>query len=442
MGVIDLERFRQRIAKTELLVVQGKVIRASGWVVEAQLPGVAVGTLCDIINPNQAVVQAEVVGFSGVTALLMPLGEISGVSEGSTVVPRPNDSALHVGDALLGRVVNANLEPIDGGPALVLPEKATLKASPPRAMTRRRISQPLSTGVKAVDSCLVLGEGQRICVAAGPGVGKSVLLGMMAKHSDAEVCVVALIGERGREVREFVERDLGEQGLKNAVVVVATSDESPLVRVRAAHTATAVAEHWRKQGKKVVLLMDSLSRVAMALREIGLAAGEPPTSKGYPPSVFAQLPRLVERAGNDEGQGSITALYTVLAEGDDLSDPVVDCARAALDGHWVLSRKLASAGHFPAIDVLASVSRVMTDVAQRKDIELATSARDVLASYREAQDLIEVGAYVSGTNPRVDRALRVIQPLRSFLQQHPDVKVERDTTLTQLKSILDGGARS
>jgi FliI/YscN family ATPase len=324
---------------------------------------------------------------------------------------------------------------------MLLTGKVALRSPPPRAMTRRRITHAMTTGVKAIDACLTLGEGQRICVVAGPGVGKSVLLGMIAKHSDADVTVVALIGERGREVREFVERDLSEAGLKNAVVIVATADESPLVRVQAAHAATAAAEYFRSKGKKVMLLMDSLSRVAMALREIGLAAGEPPTSKGYPPSVFAQLPRLVERAGNDEGEGSITALYTVLAEGDDLSDPVVDSARAALDGHWVLSRKLASAGHFPAIDVLASVSRVMSDVVPRKELEVAMLARDVLAAYREAQDLIEVGAYVSGTNPRVDRALRVIQPLRAFLQQPPDVKVERDKTLTQLAQLLDLGGR-
>ncbi|MBL8951243.1 MAG: FliI/YscN family ATPase [Myxococcaceae bacterium] len=441
MGVVDLEKLKRRISKTEMLAVQGKVIHASGWVVEAQLPGVAVGTLCDIVTQNNKTVRAEVVGFSDTTALLMPLGDISGISAGSVVAPRPNDDVLSVGDALIGRVVNATLEPIDGGPDMVLPEKATLKNVPLRAMSRRRIAKPLTTGVKAVDSCLALGEGQRICVCAGPGVGKSVLLGMMAKHADAEMFVVGLIGERGREVREFVERDLGPEGLKNAVVVVATSDESPLLRVRAAHVATAIAEHWRKKGKKVVLLMDSLSRVAMALREIGLAAGEPPTTKGYPPSVFAQLPRLVERTGNDEGQGSITALYTVLAEGDDLSDPVVDCARAALDGHWVLSRKLASAGHFPAIDVLASVSRVVTDIVPKAELDVAMLARDVLASYKEAQDLIEVGAYVSGSNPRVDRALRVIQPLRSFLQQSPDMRVARDKTLTELKAVLAGGAK-
>ena len=438
-ALVDLERIRRRISQTELMVVQGRVMRASGWIVEAVLPGVAVGTLCDVITQNNKTVKAEVVGFSGSTALLMPLGEISGISEGSAVLPRPNDSALPVGDALLGRVVNASLEPIDGGPSMVLTGRTTLKATPPRAMTRRRISKPLTTGVKVIDAMLTLGEGQRVCVVAGPGVGKSVLLGMMAKHADCDVTVVGLIGERGREVREFVERDLTEVGLKNAVVVVATADESPLVRVQAALAATAVAEHFRSQGKRVMLLMDSLSRVAMAQREIGLAAGEPPTSKGYPPSVFAMLPRLLERAGNDEGQGSITALYTVLAEGDDLSDPIVDCARAALDGHWVLSRKMASAGQFPAVDVLASVSRVMTDVSTKKQIDLAASARDVLSAYREAQDLIDVGAYVSGSNPRVDRALRVISALRAFLQQHPDMAVERDTTLTQLEQLLAAG---
>lgn len=440
-GLVDLDRLRRRVSQAELLVVQGRVMRASGWVVEAVLPGVAVGTQCSIITQNNKTVRAEVVGFAGTTALLMPLGEISGISEGSSVIPRPNDSALQVGPALLGRVVNASLEPIDGGPPMLLTDRTALKAVPPQAMTRRRISRQMQTGVKVIDACLTLGEGQRICVVAGPGVGKSVLLGMMAQHAAADVTVVGLIGERGREVREFVERDLREAGLKNAVVVVATADESPLVRVQAASAATAVAEYFRAKGKKVMLLMDSLSRVAMAQREIGLAAGEPPTSKGYPPSVFAMLPRLLERAGNDEGLGSITGLYTVLAEGDDLSDPVVDCARAALDGHWVLSRKLASAGHFPAVDVLASVSRVMTDVASPKHLELALFARDVLAAYKEAQDLIEVGAYVAGSNPRVDRALRVISALRAFLQQPPSMKVASDTTLTQLQALLDAGQR-
>jgi len=307
-------------------------------------------------------------------------------------------------------------------------------------MTRRRISEPMPLGIRAIDTCLTLGEGQRVGVMAGPGVGKSVLLGMVARHAKADVIVVGLVGERGREVREFVERDLGPAGLLRSVVVVGTADEPPVVRVRAAMAATAVAEYFRSQGKKVLLLIDSLSRVAMAQREIGLAAGEPPTSKGYPPSVFAALPKLVERAGNDAGKGSITAMYTVLAEGDDLADPVVDAARAALDGHLVLSRKLASAGHFPAIDVLASVSRVMTDVVSPAHRDLAGAAREVLSAYREAADLIEVGAYVAGSNPRVDHALKCVGPLNAFLRQAPDAPTAIGESLTQLKRVLGGPA--
>ncbi len=303
-------------------------------------------------------------------------------------------------------------------------------------MGRRRIAAPLELGIRALDAFLTAGEGQRLGIMAGPGVGKSVLLGMLARNAAADVIVVGLVGERGREVREFVERDLGPEGLRRSVVVVATGDESPLVRVRAAMAATAVAEFFRERGKKVLLLVDSLSRVAMAQREIGLAAGEPPTSRGYPPSVFALLPRLIERAGNDAGPGSITALYTVLAEGDDLNEPVSDAARAALDGHVVLSRKLANAGHFPAIDVLASISRVMTDVVTAGHKELALSARELLAAYRESADLIEVGAYAAGSNPRVDRAIRCRDTLSAFLRQRGDERPALSQTLSELKRAL------
>jgi flagellum-specific ATP synthase len=304
-------------------------------------------------------------------------------------------------------------------------------------MSRRRITRPLVLGIRSIDSCLTCGEGQRLGIMAGPGIGKSVLLGMLARSADADVIVVGLVGERGREVREFVERDLGK-GLSRSVVVVATGDESPLVRVRAGMAATAVAEFFRDQGKRVLLLIDSLSRVAMAQREIGLAAGEPPTSRGYPPSVFAMLPRLVERAGNGEGQGSITAMYTVLAEGDDLTDPVVDASRACLDGHIVLSRGLAMAGHFPAVDVLASVSRVMTDVVTPDHRTLARRVREVLSAYKDAADLVEVGAYVSGTNPRVDAALRCISEVNAFLCQEPNERFALAETLTRLRKALDG----
>jgi flagellum-specific ATP synthase len=336
---------------------------------------------------------------------------------------------------LLGRVVNAAMEPIDGLSPLALHTRASLHAAPPPAMTRQRIRVPMEMKVRALDTMLTCGRGQRLGIMAGPGVGKSVLLGMLAQNAAADVIVVGLIGERGREVREFVERDLGE-GLRRSVVIVATGDESPLVRVRASMAATAVAEHFRARGKNVLLLMDSLTRVAMAQREIGLAAGEPPTSRGYPPSVFALLPRLVERAGNDAGEGSITALYTVLAEGDDLSDPVVDAARAALDGHIVLSRKLANGGHFPAIDVLASVSRVMTDVVSAEHRDLAMTARELLASYRDSADLIEVGAYVAGSNPRVDRAIRCREPLTAFLRQKGTERPSLADALTVLKKAV------
>jgi FliI/YscN family ATPase len=302
-------------------------------------------------------------------------------------------------------------------------------------MARRRVSRVVALGIRSIDACLTVGEGQRMAVMAGPGVGKSVLLGMLARSADADVVVVGLVGERGREVREFIERDLGG-GLPRAVVVVATSDESPLKRVRAALVATTLAEHFRAEGKRVLLLVDSLSRVAQAQREIGLAAGEPPTTKGYPPSAFAILPRLLERAGNDAGPGSITAFYTVLAEGDDQTDPIADAAKATLDGHVVLSRALAESGHFPAVDVLSSISRVMTDIVDPAHRELARQTRDVLSAYREAADLIEVGAYVAGSNPRVDRALRCIQAVQSFLRQGPDERSALERTLADLRAAL------
>jgi len=381
---------------------------------------------------------AEVVGFAGATARLLPFGSMQGIGEGATVSPRASAARVPVGDSLLGRVVDATLKPLDGGPALLLNKYVPLDANPPTAMERRRISEPLPLGIRCIDSCLTVGEGQRLAVMAGPGVGKSVLLGMLAKSAAADVIVVGLIGERGREVREFIERDLGS-GLARAVVVVSTSDEPPLLRLRAAMAATSLAEHFRARGKRVLLLMDSLSRVAMAQREIGLAAGEPPTTKGYPPSVFAMLPRLVERAGNGTGKGSITAFYTVLAEGDDHADPVVDAARAALDGHLVLSRKLAESGHFPAVDVLASVSRVMTDVVDGAHLKLARTARDLLSAYRESADLIEVGAYAAGSNARVDRALKCLPALQAFLRQDPNERTPLPETLSQLRRALGSG---
>ncbi len=435
MSPVPLAAIARAIAAADPLPLTGTVVRAAGLVLEAALPRVPVGTACEIRASDGSSVMAEVVGFFGQTARLMPLGHIHGIGEGCAVVPRTSADRIAVGDALLGRVVDASLRPIDGGPTPMLPGRARLHASPPPAMARRRVAQVVALGIRSIDACLTVGEGQRMAVMAGPGVGKSVLLGMLARSADADVVVVGLVGERGREVREFIERDLG-QGLSRAVVVVATSDESPLKRVRAALVATTVAEHFRSEGKRVLLLVDSLSRVAQAQREIGLAAGEPPTTKGYPPSAFAMLPRLLERAGNDAGPGSITGFYTVLAEGDDQTDPVADAAKATLDGHVVLSRSLAESGHFPAVDVLASISRVMNDIVGRAHRELACQVREVLSAYREAADLIEVGAYVAGSNPRVDRALRCIQAVRSFLRQGPDERSALHDTLCELRAAL------
>jgi flagellum-specific ATP synthase len=436
MSLVDLDRLLRALERSDSLVLEGRVIRATGLVVEASLPRVGVGTACEIRVEGDRIVEAEVVGFRGGTALLMPFGDLQGICEGCAVVPRASAGEIPVGEALLGRVVDAAMRPVDGRPAVVLRDRAPLDRAPPPAMTRRRIAEPLVTGIRALDAFLTVGVGQRVGVMAGPGVGKSVLLGMLARSAGADVVVVGLVGERGREVREFVERDLGPKGLARSVVVVATGDEPPLLRIRAAMAATAVAEWYRSRGKRVLLLVDSLTRVAMAQREIGLAAGEPPTSKGYPPSVFSKLPRLVERAGNDAGKGSITAIYTVLAEGDDLADPVADAARAALDGHVILSRKLASAGHFPAIDVLASVSRVMTDVVDPKHESLARNGRALLAAYRESADLIEVGAYVAGSNPGVDRAIRCHGPLNAFLRQGPGERSALPETLSSLGRIV------
>ena len=436
MTRLDLDRVRAALAGTDPVPVTGTVVRATGLLVEAALPRVPVGTACEIHARDGATVLAEVVGVQGGTAQLMPLSDIHGIGEGCPVFPRASAGTVAVGEALLGRVVDASLHPLDGGALPLLRQRAALHAAPPSALQRRRVSRPLPVGIRAIDAFVTVGEGQRLAIMAGPGVGKSVLLGMLARSAQADVVVVGLVGERGREVREFVERDLGD-GLARAVVVVATSDESPLKRLRAAMAATAVAEHFRAAGKRVLLLVDSLSRVAQAQREIGLAAGEPPTTKGYPPSAFTLLPRLVERAGNDAGAGSMTAFYTVLAEGDDhAGDPIADAARATLDGHLVLSRRLAEGGHFPAIDVLASVSRVMTDVVPDEHRKLARDGREILAAHREAADLVDVGAYAAGSNPKVDRALRCIEPLRAFLRQEPSERTALPDALARLARVL------
>jgi flagellum-specific ATP synthase len=346
----------------------------------------------------------------------MPFGTLHGVRAGATVEPLGGPLTVGLGEQLLGRVLDGLGRPVDGGPALHGLETATVDGTPPHPLRRARVDEPLALGVRALDTLVPVGRGQRLGIFAGSGVGKSSLLSMVARGSDADVCVLALVGERGREVREFLENDLGEQGRARSVVVVATSDEPALVRLRAALTATRIAEWFRDQGRHVVLMMDSVTRFAMAQREIGLSAGEPPATRGYPPSVFALLPRLLERAGTGE-VGSITGLYTVLVEGDDMNEPVGDAARSILDGHVVLSRRLATAGHFPSIDVLESVSRVASAVTTPEQRAAATTLRSLLAAHREAKDLLEIGAYVAGSNPLVDRAVALEPEITGFLRQ-------------------------
>lgn len=445
MSLLPLERVRDVVLRADTVRVLGRVTEVKGVIVEALLPQVAVGTACEIHVGGGRIVPAEVVGFHGSRALLVPFGEVHGIGEGCTVVPRAQVASIPAGEGLLGRVVDAAIQPLDGRPLPPLPHRQPLNAEPPPAMSRRRIERVLPTGIRAIDGFLTLGEGQRVGVMAAPGVGKSSLLGMLARSAEVDVIVCALVGERGREVREFVERDLGVEGLARSVVVVATGEKSPLVRVRAAMAATSVAEYFRAQGRRVLLLVDSLSRVAMAQREIGLAAGEPPTSRGYPPSVFALIPRLLERAGNDAGEGSITALYTVLVDGEDHGDPVVESVRATLDGHIHLSRRLAARSHWPAIDVLTSVSRCMTDVVDDRHQRIAMEARGLLAAYEESADLIEVGAYTPGSNPRVDRAIAAIENLWAFLRQGLTERTPFEQSLGRLESIVsrasEGGPR-
>jgi flagellum-specific ATP synthase len=444
-NLLDLNALAPALRSAPAVAVSGRVVKVSGLIVEATMPSVSVGATVeiDVSEPGgpRDVIVGECVGFSGDRALLVPAGDLRGVKNGAAVTPLARAAEIAVGPELLGRVVDWRMRPIDGGAAVRLPPTRTpLSRAAPNAMSRRRVARAFATGVRTIDTLLTCGEGQRVAIMAGAGVGKSVLMGMLAKHCEADVIVVGLIGERGREVREFIERDLGPKGRARAVVVVATGDTPPLERVHAANAATAVAEHFRASGKKVLLLMDSLTRVAMALREIGLSADEPPTSKGYPPSVFAAIPKLLERAGNDEGAGSITALYTVLVEGDDLADPVADCARAALDGHIVLSRKLAGAGHFPAIDVLQSVSRVALDITPPAHQRVMRDARDVLSALAESADLVDIGAYVAGSNARVDHALAVRDALRGFVRQEPDDKTDPNVALTQLQQALKAPA--
>ena len=427
-----------RLANLSTIKVWGKVTRIIGLVVEGYCPASSIGSLCEIIPRDGTAppVFAEIVGFRDQQALLMPLGDLRGLGPGSRIRVIRDSATIRVGPNLLGRVIDGMERPSDGLPPPALTEEMPLYAPPPGPMQRQNITDILDLGVRAINGLTTCGMGQRMGIMAGSGVGKSVLLGMMSRYAKADVNVIALIGERGREVREFIERDLGNEGLARSVLVVVTSDQSPLLRMRGAFVATTIAEYFCQQGKNVLLMMDSVTRFAMAMREIGLAVGEPPTTKGYTPSVFATLPKLLERAGRFREQGSITGIYTVLVDGDDMTEPVADSVRSILDGHIVLSRAIAARNHYPAIDILNSASRVMRDIISPRHLELAGRARNVLATFAEAEDLINIGAYARGSNSKIDFAMAKIDAINEFLQQRFNESTSFKVTLEQLGTIL------
>jgi flagellum-specific ATP synthase len=418
-------------------VVEGVLTRVIGLTLEAVGCQAPVGGRCLVVGADNTSLEAEVVGFAGERLYLMPTGDMQGITPNARVIPLPPGSEAYAGDGLLGRVIDASGKPLDGGGSPVCHDRVRLAGAPINPMQRRPIREPLDVGVAAINAMLTVGRGQRLGLFAGSGVGKSVLLGMMTRFTDADVIVVGMIGERGREVKEFVENTLGEEGLARAVIVATPADHPPLMRMRGAWLATGVAEHFRDRGKKVLLLMDSLTRFAQAQREIALAIGEPPATKGYPPSVFAKLPQLVERAGNGSGPGSITAFYTVLAEGDDQNDPIVDAARAILDGHIVLSRRLAEEGHYPAIDIEASISRAMHEIITPEHRALVRRLRQLYSTYQQNRDLISIGAYRAGSDPRIDEAIDYWPRIVEFLQQ--DMRQPRDfgASLDELKHLLE-----
>lgn len=455
---ISFDLAHKAVEEAQLIKIHGRVTQVVGLVVEANGPNARIGDLCTIevgLRASQGTrnislplpppsltnqsdgegIRAEVVGFRGDKVLLMPLGELSGVRAGCIVRGSGHCLQVPVGEGLLGRTLDGLGDPIDGLGALNPEGHYPVYNTPPNALERAMIKNPIGTGVRAIDSALTLGQGQRMGIFSGSGVGKSTLLGMIARNAEADINVIALVGERGREVREFIENDLGPEGLKRSVIVCATSEQPALVRIKAALTATAIAEYFRDRGKNVMLMMDSVTRFCMAQREVGLAIGEPPSTKGYTPSVFALLPRLMERAGNGKS-GSITGLYTVLVEGDDTNEPIADASRSILDGHIVLSRKLTGKGHYPPIDILESLSRVLPMVATAKHVELARQLRELVAAYTDIEDLVSIGAYKPGTKPVADRALARWEAIELFLRQNKTEKSDFNATLWALEEIL------
>ena len=433
---INLEKFNTAIEHCKSMNMIGKVVQIVGLVIECNGPNVSMGELCYVHSHFEDVepLPAEVVGFREGYVLLMPLGETKGIGPGCQVVSAQKVLQVKVGPELLGRVIDGLGNPIDGKGPILCQKEYPIQADPPAPLERPVIKDSLYVGVRAIDGLITMGQGQRIGIMAGSGVGKSTLLSMIARNTEADISVIALVGERGREVKEFIERDLGEEGLKRSVVVVATSDKPALVRIKGALTATAIAEYFRDRGRKVVLMMDSVTRFAMAQREVGLTVGEPPATRGYTPSVFALLPRLLERAGTS-AKGSITGIYTVLVDGDDMNEPIADAVRSILDGHIVLSRNIAAQNHFPAIDVLASVSRVMSAVVPKEHMEANRKLRALMAVYKEAEDLIHIGAYVKGSSPKIDEAVQKIDAINDFLCQGVLEVQSFEETIQRLEGI-------
>ncbi|AKP41360.1 TPA: flagellar protein export ATPase FliI [Clostridioides difficile] len=432
---IDFDKINKKIENLELTISEGRVKKIIGLTVEVEGIKAFVGELCVIYNQVNKPVNCEVVGFKDKEVILMALGELTLIAPGCKVISKGIPLSVMCSDNLLGKVLDGLGNPIDNSDA-VLGDRYNLNNEPPDPMKRKKIRNIMETGVRAIDAFTTCGEGQRIGIFAGSGVGKSTTLGMIARNAKADVNVIALIGERGREVLDFIDKDLGEEGMKKSVVVYATSDKAPLVRLKGALTATAIAEYFRDQGKKVILMMDSVTRFAMAQREVGVAIGEPPAQKGYTPSVFAILPKLMERTGTSD-KGSITAFYTVLVDGDDFNEPIADTTRGILDGHIVLSRDLANKNHYPSIDVLNSLSRLMNEIASKEDIKIASFARDMLAEYREAEDLINIGAYASGTNKKIDEAIYYHEHIINFLKQGINEKSSFNETISSLRGIFE-----
>lgn len=433
--VIDLAKYRNVLKNKDYIDYIGKVSKVVGLTIEADGPQASIGDLCNIHVSKGVPLKAEVVGFRDEKVLLMPLGDMTGISPGCTVTANGDILKVAVGPELVGRVLDGLGRPMDDKGPIGSKIHFRTDNKPPNPLTRKRITEPLPLGVRAIDGLLTVGKGQRVGIFAGSGVGKSTLMGMIARNTKADINVIALIGERGREVREFLERDLTDEGLARSVVVVATSDQPALIRLKGALVATAIAEYFRNTGKDVLLLMDSLTRYAMAQREVGLSIGEPPVSRGYTPSVFSAFPKLLERAGTDE-KGSITGLYTVLVDGDDLTEPVTDTARGILDGHIVLSRTLANRNHYPSIDVLASVSRVMSDIIDKEHKKIASEIKKVMAVHRDAEDLINIGAYTRGSNEKIDYAIECIDGITDFLQQETDQKVSFEDMRGSMPGLL------